>query len=245
MSEFKYYRSNSFPPVVKNLLIINVLVFLAQLSLEKTYHLTEKFMLYPLIPQGLKKYVEADLGSSYYGFHPFQVFTHMFAHSPTLFIHIIFNMLMLWMFGRVLENVWGPKRFLFFYLACGLGAAALHLGVQYFRAEELLLALQSGNQAATDKYAGALGGALGASGAIMGIMAAFAYLFPNTPLMIIPIPFPIKAKWLVLGYVALDLFGGLGAFPGDNIAHFAHLGGAITGFLIVLYWNKTNRKTLY
>jgi membrane associated rhomboid family serine protease len=185
------------------------------------------------------------LGSSYYGFHPFQVFTHMFAHSPTLFIHIIFNMLMLWMFGRVLENVWGPKRFLFFYLACGLGAAALHLGVQYFRAEELLLALQSGNQAATDKYAGALGGALGASGAIMGIMAAFAYLFPNTPLMIIPIPFPIKAKWLVLGYVALDLFGGLGAFPGDNIAHFAHLGGAITGFLIVLYWNKTNRKTLY
>ena len=91
----------------------------------------------------------------------------------------------------------------------------------------------------------ALAGAIGASGAIMGIMAAFGYLFPNTPLLIIPFPFPIKAKWLVLGYVAYDLFGGLGGIPGDNVAHFAHLGGAITGFIIVFIWNKTNRRTLY
>jgi membrane associated rhomboid family serine protease len=168
----------------------------------------------------------------------------MFSHSPGLIFHILFNMLMLWMFGRVLENVWGGKRFLFFYLACGLGAAALHLAVQSFRADQLWQAIQANNQVEVSKYSGALAGALGASGAIMGIMAAFAYLFPNTPLIIIPFPFPIKAKWLVIGYVAIDLFGGLG-FSGDNIAHFAHLGGAITGFIIVFIWNKTNRRTLY
>ena len=161
-----------------------------------------------------------------------------------MIFHIIFNMLVLWMFGRVLENVWGAKRFLLFYIACGLGAAALHLAVQYFRAEQLWQAVQANDQVGIVKYRGALAGALGASGAIMGIMAAFAYLFPNTPLFLIPIPFPVKAKWLVLGYVAYDLFGGLGVI-GDNIAHFAHLGGAITGFILVFIWNKTNRRTLY
>jgi membrane associated rhomboid family serine protease len=244
MSDFRYHRPSNFPPIVKNLIVINVLIFVGQLTLENTYHLTERFMLYPIIPGPLKKYIE-ESGEPYYGFHPFQIFTHMFSHSPSIIFHIIFNMLMLWMFGRVLENVWGAKRFLFFYLACGLGAAALHLAVQYFRAEQLWQAIQAGNQAAEAKYAGALGGALGASGAIMGIMAAFAYLFPNTPLLIIPFPFPIKAKWLVIGYVAVDLFGGLGSISGDNIAHFAHLGGAITGFIIVFIWNKTNRRSLY
>jgi membrane associated rhomboid family serine protease len=243
MSEFRYYRQNNFPPVIKNLIIINVLVYIAQLTLEKSYQLTERFMLYPIVPKGLKEWMEAQ-GHPYYGFHPFQIFTHMFSHSPSFIFHILFNMLVLWMFGRVLENVWGGKRFLFFYIACGLGAAALHLGVQSFRAESLWEAIQANSQAGVDKYSGALAGALGASGAIMGIMAAFAYLFPNTPLLIIPFPFPIKAKWLVIGYVAIDLFGGLG-FSSDNIAHFAHLGGAITGFIIVFIWNKTNRRTLY
>jgi rhomboid-like protein len=131
----------------------------------------------------------------------------------------------LYMFGRILENVWGAKRFLLFYLACGVGAAAAHLIMQY-----------------------AMGGnspAVGASGAVMGIFIAFAYLFPNTELMIMPIPIPIKAKWVCLVYILIDLFGGIGQLQGDNIAHFAHLGGALTGFLIVLFWNKTNRKTLY
>jgi len=240
MSEFRYYRPTGFPPVIKNLIIINVLVFIAQLTIKD---LTDRFMLYPILPRGLEKYMESS-GESYYGFHPYEIITHMFSHSPTIFFHIIFNMLVLWMFGRVLENIWGAKRFLSFYLACGIGAAALHLGVQYFRAEQLWQAVQAGDQAGVTKFSGALGGALGASGAIMGIMAAFAYLFPNTELVMIPIPFPIKAKWLVLGYVAYDLFGGIGAV-GDNIAHFAHLGGAITGFIIVFIWNKTNRKTLY
>lgn len=241
---FQYTRPDSFPPIVKNLLVINGFVFLAQLTMEKTYHLTERFMLYPILPEALQKYMESS-DEGYYGFHPFQIFTHMFSHSPNFIFHIIFNMLVLWMFGRILENIWGPKRFLFFYLSCGIGAAALHLCVQYFRAEQLLQAIQAGNESTILTYRGALAGALGASGAIMGIMAAFAYLFPNTPLMLIPIPIPIKAKWLVLGYVALDLFGGVGALPGDNIAHFAHLGGAITGFIIVLFWNKTNKKIFY
>jgi len=246
MSEIRYHRPSNFPPVVKNLLIINVLVFVAQLALENSYQLTARFMLYPFLPQSqlLNEFIHYRFGNSYYGFHPFQLITHMFSHSPGSFFHIIFNMLMLWMFGRVLENVWGPKRFLIFYLACGLGAAALHLGVQYFRAEQLVQALEAGNVPAALKLEGALGPALGASGAVMGIMAAFAYLFPNTELMIIPIPVPIKAKWMVLGYVLIDLFLGVGN-TGDNVAHFAHLGGAITGFIIVFIWNKTNRRTLY
>jgi membrane associated rhomboid family serine protease len=169
----------------------------------------------------------------------------MFSHSPQLFVHIIFNMLGLWMFGRILENFWGPKRFLLFYFACGIGAAICHLLIQYFRSEQLLQAVLSNNTAAILKYRGALAPALGASGAIMGIFAAFGYLFPNTTLFIMPIPFPIKAKWAVIAMAAFDLFGGIANVSGDNVAHFAHLGGAITGFIIVLIWNKTNRRRFY
>ncbi|HEY2721345.1 MAG TPA: rhomboid family intramembrane serine protease [Chitinophagaceae bacterium] len=244
MSDFKYYRQNNFPPVIKNLVIINAIIYIAQVTFDKSYNLTQRFSLYPIISNGLKKWLE-EQNISYYGFHPFQIFTHMFSHSPTTIFHILFNMLVLWMFGRVLENVWGGKRFLFFYLACGVGAAALNIAVQSYRAELLWEAVQANDQAGVDKFQSALAGVVGASGAIMGIMAAFAYLFPNTPLLIIPFPFPIKAKWLVLIYVAYDLIGGLGGIPGDNIAHFAHLGGAITGFIIVFIWNKTNRRTLY
>ena len=245
MSEFRYYKPNNFPPVVKNLIIINVLVFIAQLTMQ-SYHVTERFMLYPIIPSELHRLlVESDFLSDYQKFQPYQVFTHMFSHSPGMFAHILFNMFALWMFGRILENVWGAKRFLFFYLACGIGAAALHLGMQYLRSEQLLHAFQSDNQLEVKRYIGALAPALGASGAIMGLFAAFAYLFPNTELIFLFIPFPIKAKWLVLIMAGLDLFGGVANISGDNLAHFAHLGGAITGFIIVFIWNKTNRRTLY
>ena len=224
MSNFRFTRPSGFPPIVKNLIIINVLVWIAQLIYDKqdgflTMWLTAKLALWPVTTEE---------------FSPYQIATHMFAHSSyegyeydsnIVFIHILFNMFGLFMFGRILENVWGPKRILFFYLACGVGAAAAHLTVQYFT--------------------GGGAPAVGASGAVMGIFAAFAYLFPNTELMIIPIPIPVKAKWVALGYILLDLFGGIGRVAGDNIAHFAHLGGALTGFLIVLAWNKTNRKTLY
>ena len=219
MSNFRNNRVDRFPPIVKNLIVINVLVWIAQLIYDKkdglTMWLTQKLALFPID--------DPD-------FRPYQIATHMFAHSTytaggsIVFFHILFNMFGLYMFGRILENVWGAKRFLIFYLACGVGAAAAHLAMQY---------IMGGNSAA-----------VGASGAVMGVFVAFGYLFPNTELMIIPIPIPIKAKWLVLVYIGLDLFGGFGN-TGDNVAHFAHLGGALTGFLIVLFWNKTNRKTLY
>lgn len=247
MSAFRYTRPDTLPPVIKNIIIINVLVFLAQSIFDKQYQLTEKLSLQPILSEPLKNALhQVSPNETFSSFQPYQVFTHMFAHAPLpMVFHILFNMFTLWMFGRILENVWGGKRFLFFYLASGLGAAALHLLIQYFRLEELLHAIQANDIAGIMKYKGALAGALGASGAIMGVMAAFAYTFPNTELYIMFIPVPIKAKWAVLGFVAIDLFAGVGSFSGDNIAHFAHLGGALTGFIIVYIWNKTNRKTLY
>lgn len=202
-----YTRPDSFPPIVKNLIIINVLVFVAGMFLEGQFDLLNEFALKPI---GV-------------GFLPYQLATHMFTHASIT--HILFNMFGLWMFGRVLENVWGPKRFLLFYLICGVGAAAAHLAVQYFT--------------------GGYSAAVGASGAVMGILAAFAYLFPNTELYLMFIPIPIKAKWAVLGMILLDLFLGVGQVSGDNIAHFAHLGGAATGFILVLIWNRTNRRRFY
>ena len=238
MSQFRFTRPDNFPPVVKNLVIINVLVFLAQITLGNQFHITEKLMLYPVMfPE----------------FKPYQLFTHMFAHSPAILFHIIFNTFGLWMFGRVLENVWGGKRFLIFYLACGLGAAALHILIQYIRYEQLEALWQSAinagdmikAQSYVNELSNELGPALGASGAVMGIFIAFGYLFPNTELYLMFIPIPVKAKWAMIGLVAIDLFGGVARVSGDNVAHFAHLGGALTGFIIVMIWNKTNRKTLY
>jgi membrane associated rhomboid family serine protease len=234
MSEFRYTRPTSFPPIVKNLIIINVLVWVAQKFFDGQYQLTDKIGLWPIQSPHFK---------------PYQIATHMFAHSPDMFAHILFNMFGLWMFGRVLENVWGGKRFLFFYLICGVGAAIAHLAVEYFQYQPVIdLAHQYEAQGYHDMAVRLLDVpvyAVGASGAIMGVLVAFAFLFPNTELFIMLIPIPIKAKWAVLGFVAIDLFSGISRISGDNVAHFAHLGGAITGFFIVLYWNKTNRKTLY
>jgi membrane associated rhomboid family serine protease len=209
MSNFRQVRSDNFPPVVKNLIILNVLVWVAQLVFKDQF-LTARIALWP---------VDSPF------FEPYQIFTHMFAHSDAGLIHLLFNMFMLWMFGKTLENVWGSKRFLTFYLLCGIGAAAAHLLIQYLT--------------------GGFSFVVGASGAIFGVFAAFALLFPNTEMYIMFIPVPIKAKWVAIGYMALDLFGGISQTPGDNIAHFAHLGGALTGVIIVLIWNKTNKKTLY
>ena len=245
MSDFRYYRPSNFPPVVKNLIIINVLVYVGQLTIS---NLTDRLMLYPIMPASLHEWLlENNAIYEYQKFQPYQIFTHLFSHAPPpMFVHILFNMFALWMFGRILENVWGPKRFLFFYLASGVGAAALHLTMQYFRCEALWQDIIVNSPGVTpERIMGAIAPALGASGAIMGLFAAFAYLFPNTELFFLFIPFPIKAKWMVLIMVGLDLFGGVSKTSGDNVAHFAHLGGAITGFIIVFIWNKTNRRTLY
>jgi membrane associated rhomboid family serine protease len=153
------------------------------------------------------------------------------------------------MFGRILENVWHAKRFLFFYLACGIGAAIAHMIIEYFQYKDVIafadMLKMQGNYNEAKRILDLPAYAVGASGAVMGIFAAFAYLFPNTELFIMFIPVPIKAKWAVLGLVAIDLFSGVSRFSGDNVAHFAHLGGAVTGFIIVYIWNKSNKKTFY
>lgn len=237
MSDFRFTRPDNFPPVVKNLIIINVLVFVAQITMDSQFDITNKLALYPVM---------------FKQFSPYQIFTHMFAHSPGTLFHILFNMFGLWMFGKILENVWGAKRFLFFYLACGLGAAILHMLIQYIRYEQIMEQLQAAaslNDAVLYNKAfsqlSTIGPAIGASGAVMGVFIAFAYLFPNTELYLMFLPIPVKAKWAMLGLVAIDLFGGVANVQGDNVAHFAHLGGALTGFIIVFIWNKTNRRTLY
>jgi len=203
MAYNNYRPSQRTTPVVLNLIIINALVFVAQMVFDSTWELTNRMALYSY-NSGL--------------FEPYQLVTHMFAHGG--FFHILFNMYALWMFGSVLERVWGPKRFLIFYLVCGLAAGL----TQMF--------LVSG------------GAAIGASGAIMGLLAAFAYTFPNTQFYILPFPFPIKAKYMAAIYAAIDLFGGFSGST-DNVAHFAHLGGLVMGFILVIIWNKTDKKTLY
>ncbi len=194
-------------PVVLNLIIINALVYVGQLVLDKSIRLTNILALYSFKSEE---------------FRPYQLVTHMFTHSPASFFHILFNMYALWMFGSVLERVWGPKKFLIFYLVCGLAAGVAQM-----------LTMQPP------------GLAVGASGAVMGLLAAFAYLFPNTEFFIFPLPFAIKAKFMVVIYAAIDLFGGLHPGTGSNIAHFAHLGGMVMGFILVIIWNKTNTKTFY
>lgn len=211
-----YTRPDNFPPIIKNLLIINVLFFLATAFL-----MPNQFYIPGEEEQGLKGVLGLWPISSD-NFRPYQIFTHMFTHNDIG--HIFFNMFNLWMFGRILESVWGPKKFLTFYLVCGIGSAAAFLAEQYFT--------------------GGFSYAIGASGAVMGVMVAFGYLFPNTELMFIFFPVPIKAKWIISAMVAIDLFSGLGK-SGDGIAHWAHLGGAAVGFILVYYWNKTNKKTFY
>jgi membrane associated rhomboid family serine protease len=274
------YRPNSFnilPPVVKNLLIINGLFFLATLVLEsKGIDLTDILGLhFPLSEQ----------------FRPYQLVTYMFMHGG--FAHIFFNMFALWMFGNTLENYWGPKRFLTYYIVTGIGAAVCHYTILYFQLEPTLNVidsfllnpslnefqafinsehfkitnhdtfnhateiLKSYNQAL---YANDINEALrisveymqvykadfinapviiGASGSIFGILLAFGMLFPNTMLYIY-FAIPIKAKWFVILYGAAELFSGISNSSGDNVAHFAHLGGMLFGFILIKYWQKNS-----
>lgn len=224
MSSYFTRPAEKFPPAIKYIIAINVVVWVAQLIFDNKYPFT-------LGPDGsLVAFLTGKLGlwPIGQGFQPYQLITHMFAHAASgsqMFFHILFNMFTLWMFGRILENVWGTRRFLIFYFICGLGSAALHLAVQYYT--------QTGSMA------------VGASGAVMGILVAFAATFPNTELYIMFIPVPVKAKWAITGLIALDLFFGLYSASGDTIAHYAHLGGAITGFILVKIWNKTNRRNFY
>jgi membrane associated rhomboid family serine protease len=231
---------NTIPPVVKNLIIINALMLLATYVLEmRGIDLTNILGLH---------YVQSP------DFRPYQLVTHMFMHGG--FMHLLFNMFALWMFGRVLESVWGPKRFFIYYFVTGLGAAALHSFVNFLEFQHLAgkmlpetvqMVMTQGteifNQGKnfSDPLAGKLNLILnvptvGASGAVFGILLGFGMLFPNTELMLLFPPIPIKAKYFVAGYGAIELFSGI-TNPGSNIAHFAHLGGMLFGFILIKYWN--------
>lgn len=233
MADLRPRGLQSIPMVVKNLLIINVLVWVAEFTfggrfielLSLHYHKSPDFRIWQLI-------------------------TYMFLHDPTGITHILWNMLALWMFGSNLEEIWGAKRFLLFYLICGVAAGLVQLGVLAVEMNYLEFKFPQISPDAQQDFIRRASGiyyfsVLGASGALNGIMAAFAYLFPNTPLMIFPLPIPIKIKYLVIGYFLVDLFAGINPGAGDNVAHIAHVGGAIVGLILVITMNKGNRRTFY
>ncbi len=213
MTQFRPTRFEVLPTIIKNLLIINGLVFLAQNTFAgptSSFSFEDYFALHAW---------QSDL------YKPWQLITHMFLHGD--FSHILGNMFALWMFGSILENVWGPKRFLLFYMLCGVGAAIIHLAILSYQLVPL-----------TTQYDRLLNSAtLGASGAVFGILIAFVYLFPNTYIYIYFL-FPVKAKWLGIAYFAFELYKGIENSAGDNVARWAHVGGAIIGFILVYIWKK-------
>lgn len=215
-----------FPVVTKNLLAINALLFLATWVAD-----TKGVDLNSIL--GLHLFLAED-------FMPLQIVTYMFMHGG--FTHLLFNMFTLFMFGRVLEQVWGAKRFLVFYMATGIGAGLVQEVVQYIYFQTSLsmyegVSLAPGLVIPMAEYLN-LWTTVGASGAIYGILMAFAMTFPNERMFVIPIPFPIKAKYFVLIFGAIELLSGLSPRIGDNVAHFAHLGGMVFGLLLILYWRK-------
>ncbi len=216
------------PPVTKNLLIITALCFFASVVAQR-YGLDLNSIL------GLHFFKASD-------FNLYQLITYMFMHAN--FEHIFFNMFALWMFGRTLEQVWGGKRFLFFYIVCGVGAGLVQEAVQYI---EYVTTLSQYDRAITDVGVMPMGeylnlmNTVGASGAIYGILLAFGMTFPNSQMFVFPIPFPIKAKWFVIGYALIELVLGVGA-SSDGIAHFAHLGGMIFALILILYWKKKDKN---
>ncbi len=251
MMQYRPAGFNMMPLVVKNLLIINGLFFLATISMAGAFH-------FDLIKSlGLHMPGSPD-------FEPYQFVTHMFMHAN--FSHIFFNMFALWMFGTAIENLMGPKRFLAYYLITGFGAAFLHLGVSYLEMVSLRSELLAAGYSTSDLRQFIESGSyrllpgvsertlvnyltkyfiptVGASGAVFGILLAFGMFFPNSYIYLF-FAIPIKAKYFVMAYGALELFFGIANRPGDNIAHFAHLGGMLFGFLLIRYWRQ-KRKIYY
>ncbi|HBS88574.1 MAG: rhomboid family intramembrane serine protease [Bacteroidetes bacterium GWF2_38_335] len=242
MNNFRSGFGN-IPPVVKNLLIINVLFFLATLVLQarNNFDLNGYLGLY---------YPASE------NFKPVQFVTYMFLHGS--FFHLFFNMFALYMFGRMIEMVWGPKRFFIYYFVTGIGAAITQLAIAYFQAApieaqlpaEAINAVIKEGPAILDtqrNWSDPLIGKLnliynipmvGASGAIFGILLAFGMLFPNVELMLLFPPIPIKAKYMVIFYGLAEFYFGVANRSGDNVAHFAHLGGMLFGIIFIFVWNK-------
>lgn len=219
---------NNIPTITKNLLIVNVVVFLAT-YLFRNMGVDLNNVL------GLHFFLAPD-------FHIYQLFTYMFAHGG--FSHIFFNMFALWMFGCIVERTWGPKKFLTYYIVCGVGAGLFQELAQF--AQFYLIAseqLPHFTLAQTMKVADAnaaflnLWTTVGASGAVYGILLAFGMLYPEERIFIFPLPVPIKAKWFVMGYAAIELFMAYSS-TGDGVAHLAHLGGMVFGFFLIRYWRR-------
>lgn len=211
-----YYRPQiTIPPVVKNLLIINTFVFLTQM----------------LLPASMKGWFYNTFALSF----PvrlttlYQTVSYMFMHAN--FSHLLFNMFALWMFGRIIEYDLGSKRFLTYYLICGVGAALIQLGVNYVEIGSLM----AQGYTHLPRFS-----TVGASGAVFGLLLAYGMLHPNNVIMLMFPPVALKAKWFVVIYGALELFGGV-ASSGSNVAHFAHLGGMLFGLLLLRYWKKKNK----
>ncbi|EGK00109.1 MULTISPECIES: rhomboid family intramembrane serine protease [Dysgonomonas] len=235
---------SSIPVVTRNLLIINVLAYFATVMLKDIVNLNNYLSLH---------YITSSL------FMPHQIITYMFMHGGIS--HLFFNMFAVFMFGRVLETVWGPKKFFVYYIITGIGAAALQILVTYLRIKGIeeslspdivsqvqagatsVMANVSDHEAIQNLFALINTPMLGASGAVFGILVAFGMLFPNAELMLLFPPIPIKAKWFVIGYGVIELSLGVVDRVGDNVAHFAHLGGLITGLIILLYWRKKGFTT--
>jgi membrane associated rhomboid family serine protease len=274
MNEFRPTRFEILPTIIKNLIIINALMFFAQNTFAgptSSFSVEDYFALHAW---------QSSL------FKPWQMITHIFMHGD--FGHILGNMFALWMFGSVLENLWGPKRFLLFYILCGVGASVIHLLILSYQFvpmaadlmrlsqmsvsgsldfNEAVLAYSKTHQIQltrilsennvslatpgirseimeflTNNYNKAVNTAtLGASGAVFGILMAFVYLFPNTRIYIYFL-FPIKAKWLGILYFSYELFFAVRNTAGDNVARWAHVGGALVGLLLVYLWNKKQKN---
>jgi membrane associated rhomboid family serine protease len=222
----------NIPVIVKNLLFINILMFVATMtSIGTQFDMREHLSVF---------YFDSPF------FKPVQLVTHMFMHGS--FFHLAFNMFALITFGSLLERIWGPKRFLLFYLVTGIGAVALHQFAMMYEvysntgsimvfSDGMIPAIERINEIYSTPT-------VGASGAIYGVIIAFAMLFPNTELMMLFFPVPIKAKYLMPFMILLELFLGVNNFQWDNVAHFAHLGGALFGFILVKIWQR-NKNTFY
>ena len=232
------------PPVVKNLLIINIIFYIAMFALRPIFDMEQYFSAY------------------YFGspmFKPWQIVTYMFMHSSKDFMHILFNMFALYSFGPILEGTLGSKKFFNFYFITGIGAYLINMG---WHAAEIHAITGSftianpqldasyfafgGGQAQAENLFGLYNGAMvGASGAIFGILVGFGMLFPNLEMMIMFIPVPIKAKYIIPVYIVLELFLGVKQYSGDSVAHFAHLGGALFGFILIKLWNIKRPNNFY
>ena len=222
-NQFRPQGFSILPLVVKNLLIINGIFFLATIAMDMVWHVD------------LAQY----LGLHYIGasdFRPYQFVTYMFMHGS--FAHLFFNMFALWMFGNAIENAWGPKRFLFFYMVCGIGAGLTQELVQYIQLNDIVQNYEyvrlNNHSIPVNEYLNMLT-TVGASGAVYGILLAFGMMWPDSRIYIY-FAIPIKAKWFVLIYGLLELFSGFSSI--DNVAHFAHVGGMVFGLLLILYWKN-------